>query len=178
MVNISSYNDITQDWNNKLNLQGLISGCGHRASLSATFHAFHTDHIHCLVTPLPAGRLMQQDPLLPHQPGSGRRPSFFCLCSPLVFPYLPLVLLQLLVCFPPSSSPPPPGDSTSWFRSRVSNFSQSFLSAFPSSPASFLCDQAAEQLSIPRQNSQFSTTHTAEQFSITGPDLPLSCPEL
>lgn len=44
MVNISSYNDITKDWNNNLKLLGLISGCGHRASLSATFQTSQTDY--------------------------------------------------------------------------------------------------------------------------------------
>lgn len=161
MVNISSYNDITQHWNNKLNLLGLISGCGHRASLSATSQISHTDYPCSLL----CDSTDPQDVLCtrthcchtsPAQVGDLR--SFACVpfqslhtypwscCS-----YMPASLLPVhhhpLVTQHHGSDP-------------GSNFSQSLLSAFPSRPASFLCDWAAEQLSIPRHNSSLSQVQT------------------
>lgn len=142
MVNISSYNDITQGGNNNLNLLGLISGSGHRASLSATFQTSHTDYPCSLL----CDSTDPQDVLCTRthcchtrlaQVGDLRAVAVF---------HSALFILTLgpatATCLLPSSqfTTIPLGLNIVVQIQGLSSFSQSLLSAFPSSPASFFCD--------------------------------------
>lgn len=145
MVNIISYNDITEAQKSKV----------------SPFQPSLEVHLHCFLTPLTCRKSVFQGPVTASPAwGSGRRPSVFFLCSILTSSHITLVQLQSTYLTPFPSSQSHPWDSTSWYRCKVSmifpnHFFQPFLVGYLHS---FLrSHQPAEQFSTtdPRTTTLF-----------------------